>query len=114
MVGRRRLFAALKPTALQTEAHLSQLPQSLPKLDCDLAYGLFKSSDRSCMALGAVGRKTRRAGRFANSLDLYAPVLSRGVRMPSMENFHEPSAADSDALGVVAHPRRGSKPARKP
>jgi hypothetical protein len=41
--------------------------------------------------LGAVGRKTRRAGRVANSLDLYAPVLSRGVRMPAMENSHEPT-----------------------
>jgi hypothetical protein len=65
------------------------------------------------MALGAVGRKTRRAGRVANSLDLNAPVLSRGVRIPSMEIFHVPSVGDSDALDVVAHPRRGSKPARK-
>ena len=29
MAGRRRWFAALKPTALQREAHLSQLPQSV-------------------------------------------------------------------------------------
>ena len=48
-------------------------------------------SDRSCMARGAVGRKTRRAERVASSLDWYAPVLSRCLRTPSMENFHEPS-----------------------
>jgi hypothetical protein len=78
------------------------------------AASLRRLSDRSCTALGAVGRKTRRAGRVANSLDLYAPVLSRCVRMPSMENFHEPSVGDSDAPQVVALPRRGSKPARKP
>jgi hypothetical protein len=60
-----------------------------------------KLSDQSCTALGAVGRKTRRVGRVASSLDLYAQVLSRSVRMPSMQNFHELSAGDSDALEAV-------------
>src|SRR4029077_7596887 len=55
-------------------------------------------------ALGAVGRKTRRAERVANSLDLYAPVLSRSVRMPSMENFHQPSVGDSGAPGGSGTP----------
>jgi NADPH2:quinone reductase len=40
-------------------------------------------------------------------------ALGGGTMAATMEDFHEPSAGDSDALEVVAHPRRGSKPARK-
>ena len=75
-----------------------------------------KLSDRSCTAFGAVGRKTRRAGRLASTLDLYAPVLSRAVDTPPrcgcVTSRPDDDSAHPDNLVGLAHARNGSKPAR--
>ena len=39
-------------------------------------------SDRSCTALGTVGRKTRRAEDMVNCSNVFAPVLSLAMGVP--------------------------------
>jgi hypothetical protein len=66
------------PPSPSDSTELAECPSSVVRLT-PISVNL---SDRSCTALGAVGRKTRRAEDMVKCSKVFAPVLSRAVGVP--------------------------------